>query len=100
MPPERRHVLIFEPDARGHAEEWFGHILSFVREAKPPVRVTFAVPRDLVDLLAPAAAALDDPPVAFLPLDAPVPGAAAAAGARGTGALAPDARLPRRDRRR
>ena len=69
MPPERRHVLIFEPDARGHAEEWFGHILSFVREAKPPVRVTFAVPRDLVDLLAPAAAALDDPPVAFLPLD-------------------------------
>jgi glycosyltransferase involved in cell wall biosynthesis len=37
-------VLVFEPDARGHSEEWLLHIARFTQQERPPVRVTMVVP--------------------------------------------------------
>src|SRR5690349_16574450 len=50
-----RHVLVLEPDARGHAEEWLLHILCLVRDEQPDVEVTFAVPQSLASRLSTAA---------------------------------------------
>jgi len=42
-----RHILIFEPDARGHAEEWLLHIARLLGEGKSSRRVTMLVARAL-----------------------------------------------------
>jgi glycosyltransferase involved in cell wall biosynthesis len=55
MPVHRgaaRHILVFEPDARGHAEEWLLHIARFVRDARPDLRVSFVVAAGLVPRIA------------------------------------------------
>jgi glycosyltransferase involved in cell wall biosynthesis len=46
-----RHVLVLEPDARGHAEEWLQHIVRFVRDEPADVEVTLAVPQSLTSRL-------------------------------------------------
>ncbi len=46
-----RHILIFEPDERGHAREWFEHLTNFAAERHPDVKVTLAVPRSLASAL-------------------------------------------------
>jgi glycosyltransferase involved in cell wall biosynthesis len=46
-----RHVLVFEADARGHTEEWLVHIARFMRDRRPPLRVTLAVPQVLAPRL-------------------------------------------------
>ena len=33
-PAARRRLLIFEPDAEGHALEWLQHLIAFAEEAK------------------------------------------------------------------
>jgi glycosyltransferase involved in cell wall biosynthesis len=43
------HVLVFEPDARGHACEWLMHLLQYARENAPALEVTLAVPRSLAE---------------------------------------------------
>lgn len=69
MGDRHRHVLVFEPDARGHVEEWLAHIVRFVCDAHPPVRVTLAVPDALVAPLAALVPSACDAPVGFLALD-------------------------------
>jgi len=38
------HLLLFEPDARGHAPEWIGHLLERLVEQQRTVTVSVAVP--------------------------------------------------------
>jgi glycosyltransferase involved in cell wall biosynthesis len=64
----RRHVLVFEPDARGHAEEWLVHIARFVRNRQPPLRVTLAVPQMLAPRLRDIAVEIERD-LEVLPLD-------------------------------
>ena len=47
-----RHILVFEPDERGHAEEWILHIVRFLRDERPNIRVTMAIPQSLARRLA------------------------------------------------
>lgn len=47
----RRHVVVFEPDGRGHAVEWFRHLISHVRDDLTPIRLTLAVPARLARML-------------------------------------------------
>ena len=42
------HLLIFEPDARGHAAEWVRHLLAHLRRQAVASRLTLAVPQALV----------------------------------------------------
>ncbi len=42
-----RHILIFEPDARGHAEEWLLHIAHLLEDGKAARKVTMVVARAL-----------------------------------------------------
>jgi colanic acid biosynthesis glycosyl transferase WcaI len=49
------HVLIFEPDARGHAREWMEHLICRIERESPPQRATIAVPEELADQLRPRA---------------------------------------------
>jgi glycosyltransferase involved in cell wall biosynthesis len=54
MPPARcRHILIFEPDVRGHTREWIGHLARYAREERPDLRLTLAVPTGLAEPLRP-----------------------------------------------
>lgn len=48
-----RHLLVFEPDSRGHAFEWIGHLLRFARDRDAAFRLSIAVPADLASRLAP-----------------------------------------------
>lgn len=49
IPP--RHILIFEPDERGHAREWFEHLARFAAERHPYLKLTLAVPRRLAEAI-------------------------------------------------
>lgn len=42
------HLLIFEPESRGHPREWLAHLLSYALGHGLPMDITLAVPRDLV----------------------------------------------------
>lgn len=54
MPPAScRHILIFEPDVRGHTREWIGHLARFAQEERPDLRLTLAVPPGLAEPLSP-----------------------------------------------
>jgi glycosyltransferase involved in cell wall biosynthesis len=53
MPDERPHLLILEPDPRGHATEWIGHIAAAVGDT---FAVTFALAPELAASLSTAAA--------------------------------------------
>lgn len=50
------HILIFEPDPRGHTFEWLAHLMRHAINEASGQRVTFAVARELAEKLA----ALDD----------------------------------------
>lgn len=52
---DRCHILIFEPDARGHAREWIEHLVCFAAQERPGFRLTIAVPPALVEALLPRA---------------------------------------------
>ena len=47
-----RHVVVFEPDERGHAEEWLRHIVRLLHDERPEIRVTLAIPQALAHRLA------------------------------------------------
>jgi hypothetical protein len=64
-----RHILVFEPDPRGHAEEWLLHIANFVRDRQPPVRVTLAAPAALAGPLGEVAARAAPATLGILPVD-------------------------------
>lgn len=46
------HLLIFEPDARGHAFEWIEHVLRFAQNRALTLRISLAIPRELAVRLA------------------------------------------------
>jgi glycosyltransferase involved in cell wall biosynthesis len=45
------HILILEPDPRGHTREWLDHLTRFAAEEQPDRRLTLAIPRSLADAL-------------------------------------------------
>lgn len=47
-----RHILVFEPDARGHAPEWLSHLLWEAGEPGAP-RISLAIPDALAEKLHP-----------------------------------------------
>ncbi len=70
MPDRPRHVLVFEPDGRGHAEEWLSHILRHACDAPTPIRVTLAIADTLVPPLSTLIPRGGGGRVTFVPLDA------------------------------
>ena len=48
-PSDVQHLIIFEPDRRGHAAEWIEHILRKVSDSGYPRQVSLAVPVRLAD---------------------------------------------------
>jgi glycosyltransferase involved in cell wall biosynthesis len=48
------HLLIFEPDPRGHTPEWVEHLLRYALEERCGIPVTFAVAPELADTLSTA----------------------------------------------
>lgn len=46
-----RHILIFEPDERGHAREWLEHLTHFAAEQHPDLKLTLAIPRHLAQAI-------------------------------------------------
>lgn len=51
MPSPRPHLLIFEPDPRGHAQEWIEHLLAAAARAPRPPVLSLAVASELADRL-------------------------------------------------
>jgi glycosyltransferase involved in cell wall biosynthesis len=50
LPPNGlQHLLIFEPDSRGHAAEWIEHLLRAVHRQRSVSQITLAVPVTLAD---------------------------------------------------
>lgn len=47
------HILIFEPDPRGHAREWIGHLLRKAGASQGKLRVSLLIPKDLEETLRP-----------------------------------------------
>jgi glycosyltransferase involved in cell wall biosynthesis len=45
------HLLIFEPESRGHPREWLVHLLRYASGHGLPVDITLAIPRELVHRL-------------------------------------------------
>lgn len=45
------HILIFEPDPRGHTFEWLAYLLRYAAKEASGQQVTFAVARELADRL-------------------------------------------------
>jgi glycosyltransferase involved in cell wall biosynthesis len=45
------HLLIFEPESRGHPLEWLVHLLRYASGHRLPIAITLAIPRELVDRL-------------------------------------------------
>jgi glycosyltransferase involved in cell wall biosynthesis len=44
----RRHILIFEPDHRGHPLEWLQHLLRQLRDRHPAPLVSLLLPEELI----------------------------------------------------
>ena len=57
MAPQRRHLLVFEPDARGHSEEWLHHLLRYLPELGAFDTLSLALAPELAQRLEPAVAA-------------------------------------------
>lgn len=65
----QRHLLVFEPDARGHSEEWLGHLLRHLPGHGPVGALSLAVAPELARRLEPAIAACQVPALCVIPLD-------------------------------
>lgn len=52
LPGHRRDLLVFEPDADGHAEEWLQHLLVHLGRQSQVERIWLAIPGSLRDRLA------------------------------------------------
>lgn len=52
MEAETPELLIFEPDARGHAFEWLQHIIEYSATDRHPAKLALAVPAPLAGKLA------------------------------------------------
>jgi glycosyltransferase involved in cell wall biosynthesis len=65
-----RHILIFEPDPRGHTQEWLEHLLRFACEERSDWRFTLAISPELADRLSQALTAQQKTRVIFAPLTA------------------------------
>ncbi len=64
-PVARRRLLIFEPDAEGHALEWLQHLIAF---AEPGTELFIVAPRALCTALEQTMPPPTPAPVEFLPL--------------------------------
>ena len=64
-PAARRRLLIFEPDAEGHALEWLQHLIAF---AEPGTELFIVAPRALCAALEQTMPPPTPVPVEFLPL--------------------------------
>ncbi|MEX0923965.1 MAG: glycosyltransferase [Rhodovibrionaceae bacterium] len=53
MDGKTTHILIFEPDPRGHAREWLGHLLREITARPEDLRVTLVVAKALMETLRP-----------------------------------------------
>ncbi|HEX7776621.1 MAG TPA: glycosyltransferase [Parvibaculum sp.] len=53
------HLVIFEPDPRGHTPEWVAHLLHFAAEERRGLPVTFVVAPELADGLETALAGVN-----------------------------------------
>lgn len=49
QPMDVRHLLVFEPDSRGHAAEWIEHLMRKIQSDGWPFQVSLAVPVQLAD---------------------------------------------------
>jgi glycosyltransferase involved in cell wall biosynthesis len=65
----QRHLLVFEPDARGHSEEWLRHLLHHLPDLASVEVLSLAVPPELARRLQGAAAACRVPSVRMIDLD-------------------------------
>ncbi len=45
--PKRPHLLVFEPEHRGHPLEWLQHLIRHGADAEPPIELTLAVAAEL-----------------------------------------------------
>ena len=58
------HILIFEAEAEGHQAFYIGHLIRYIRDERPELKVLFALGSDLVERLSvEARKALVDPAV-------------------------------------
>jgi glycosyltransferase involved in cell wall biosynthesis len=64
----QRHLLVFEPDARGHAPEWIEHLLERLVRLRQDLTVSVLVPPDLAAELAGWSRHRGPPDVRMLPL--------------------------------
>lgn len=67
---QRRHLLVFEPDARGHAPEWIEHLLERLVRLREDLTVSVLVPPDLAAELTGWSRHRGPPDVRILPLEA------------------------------
>lgn len=67
--PQRRHVLIFEPDAEGHSQEWLQHLSDYVVADKTAPAITVVAPAALCASLAAAIPAPADGRIRFIALE-------------------------------
>ncbi len=67
------HVLLFEPDFRGHRASNVSILLSYLYQERPPIKVTFALHPEILPLLddrhAPLLEKGSCPQIAYLPLN-------------------------------
>jgi len=57
MAPQHRHLLVFEPDARGHSEEWLLHLLRYLPDLGAVDALSLALAPELAQRLQPEVAA-------------------------------------------
>lgn len=62
------HLLVFEPDGRGHAHEWLLHLLEVCRSYPQPIVLSLVVSRELMRRLADRPAKLGSLTMRLMPL--------------------------------
>jgi glycosyltransferase involved in cell wall biosynthesis len=67
-PGRRRHLLLFEPDARGHAAEWIEYLLDWLGRADHEISISVAVPPSLAAEITDSTPVGDMPEVHVVPL--------------------------------
>ncbi len=64
----RREILILEPDAEGHAQEWLQHLIEFVAADATAAAIAVAAPPALCAALSRSMPAVADGRIRFIPL--------------------------------
>jgi glycosyltransferase involved in cell wall biosynthesis len=69
MGRQRNHLLVFEPDARGHSEEWLSHLLRYLPAMCAVDALSLAVAPELARRLQPVVSACTLPALRVISLD-------------------------------